>query len=85
MTNRESFENLPDWLERIREYSDEHVKVALVANKKDLVEDREYNDEFRDVILDTEGQNEANERKKQDKLGFRLESLMYEGGDNDSP
>jgi len=27
---------LKDWLEKIREYSDEHVIIALVGNKSDL-------------------------------------------------
>ena len=40
ITNEQSFNNLKEWLEKIREYSDEHVQIALVGNKKDLVEDR---------------------------------------------
>lgn len=40
ITNEQSFHNLKEWLEKIREYSDEHVQIALVGNKKDLVEDR---------------------------------------------
>ena len=31
--------NLKEWLQKIREYSDENVRVALVGNKKDLVEE----------------------------------------------
>ena len=31
--------NLKEWLQKIREYSDDNVKIALIANKKDLVED----------------------------------------------
>jgi Ras-related protein Rab-11A len=42
VTNRDSFENLSDWLDKVREFSDEHVKIALIGNKKDLVEDRSY-------------------------------------------
>lgn len=38
VTNLQSFLNLREWLEKIREYSDEHVRIALVANKKDLIE-----------------------------------------------
>lgn len=38
VTNLQSFLNLPGWLEKIRAYSDDNVKIALVANKKDLVE-----------------------------------------------
>jgi len=39
VTNLKSFENLKGWIDKIREYSDEHVRIALIANKKDLVED----------------------------------------------
>ncbi len=41
MTNAKSFKNLNEWLQKIREYSDEHIVVALVGNKKDLVEDKD--------------------------------------------
>ena len=47
VTNLQSFNNLKEWLEKIREYSDENVKIALIANKKDLVDgskDRELTD-----------------------------------------
>ena len=37
ITNRKSFLNLKEWLKKVREYSDEHVAVALVGNKKDKV------------------------------------------------
>ncbi len=39
ITNLQSFENCADWLKKIREYSDTDVKIALVGNKLDLVED----------------------------------------------
>lgn len=39
ITDRNSFKNLPNWLEKIREFSDEHVQVALVGNKLDLTLD----------------------------------------------
>ena len=39
VTDRNSFKNLPNWLEKIREYSDEHVQVALIGNKLDLTYD----------------------------------------------
>ena len=31
--------NCREWLEKIREWADEDVKVALVGNKKDLVDE----------------------------------------------
>lgn len=37
VTNMQSFLNLREWLQKIREFSDEHVVIALVANKSDLV------------------------------------------------
>ena len=37
VTNLQSFLNLREWLEKIREYSDPTIKIALVANKADLV------------------------------------------------
>ena len=39
VTNIQSFINLRDWLHKIREFSDLHVVIGLVANKADLVED----------------------------------------------
>jgi len=48
----------------------------LVANKKDLVETRDYTETFKDIIMDTEGNEskvvDGNAKKKPD---FRLESL----------
>ena len=38
ITNKQSFDNLNEWLQKIREYSDRDVKIALVGNKRDLVE-----------------------------------------------
>lgn len=39
VTNIQSFINLKDWLNLIREFSDPHVQIALVANKSDLVDE----------------------------------------------
>ena len=38
VTNEESFEHLDFWLESLREHGDEHIVVALVGNKCDIVE-----------------------------------------------
>lgn len=45
------------WLERIREYSDENVKIALVANKKDLANGQSAENAglFQEVIRESEG------------------------------
>jgi len=51
----------------VREYSDPHVKIALVANKKDLVEgpdDRKStanNQLFKELIEENEEDEEGNE------------------------
>lgn len=39
VTNIQSFINLKDWLQKIREFSDPNVIIVLVANKLDMVED----------------------------------------------
>ena len=44
--------NCREWLEQIREWADEDVKVALVANKKDLVEDNCSSSMFKQYIDD---------------------------------
>ena len=59
ITNRQSFLNLKEWLKKIREYSDDHVVVAIIANKKDLVDEappNAANINFQNVILDTENE-----------------------------
>ena len=66
VTNLQSFQNLGEWLQKIREYSDEHIKIALVGNKKDLVERRKGNN-FQNVILDTEGDEGPEEQKSNKK------------------
>jgi hypothetical protein len=68
---------LGQWLDKIREYSDEHVCIALVANKKDLVESRDYTETFKDVIMDTDGNDpdHKEEEFKKSKPTFRMESL----------
>ena len=38
VTNEESFEHLDFWLESLRDHGDEHIVVALVGNKCDIVE-----------------------------------------------
>lgn len=56
VTNLQSFLNLPSWLEKIREYSDDNVKICLVANKKDLAGLSVSGvGMFHDVIKDSEG------------------------------
>ena len=45
ISNEESFFNLGYWLENLREYAEEHIVIALMANKCDIMfkrpEDRE--------------------------------------------
>jgi Ras-related protein Rab-2A len=64
ITNRDSFLNLKGWLEKIREYSDPSIKIAIVGNKKDLVEGPDPNNAtskktmFRDLIEDNDGEKD---------------------------
>jgi GTPase SAR1 family protein len=39
VTDYQSFINLKDWLQKIREFSDRNVIIILVANKADLIDD----------------------------------------------
>lgn len=39
VTDLQSFINLKDWLQKIREFSDPNVVIILVANKIDMVEE----------------------------------------------
>ena len=43
VTDYQSFINLKDWLQKIREFSDRNVVIFLVANKADLVDDDDRN------------------------------------------
>lgn len=38
VTNYESFANLKFWIDKLREFSDRDIVIALVANKCDLVD-----------------------------------------------
>lgn len=96
ITNEQSFNNLKEWLEKIREYSDEHVQIALVGNKKDLVEDRSQISEnqkkmraelFKDIINDSDNEDDDDAkkrpRKKEQKRitpNYKIESIQYDGG-----
>lgn len=40
LTNRESFDNLKNWLEKVENQCEEKVKILLIGNKKDLEEER---------------------------------------------
>ena len=78
VTNLQSFINLKEWLEKIREYSDEHVVIALVGNKKDLVDpDTNHKASFKNVI---DSDDEDEQPKGRLRPNFRIESLQYEGG-----
>jgi GTPase SAR1 family protein len=74
ITNEASFKNCKEWLQKIREYSDENVVVALVGNKKDLVEDRDlkidYNtEEFFTGFIESE--TEKGKRFKEKNKVFK--------------
>jgi len=41
ITDKETFNRIPFWLKEIRDNSNERVKIIIVGNKADLLEDRE--------------------------------------------
>ena len=45
ITDRESFENVKQWLNEIQKYASEHVNVLLVGNKSDLEPSRQVETE----------------------------------------
>jgi len=80
ITNRQSFVNLTEWLDKIREYSDEYVQIALIGNKRDLVELRDNNDEsyiklrsqmFKNLI----NENEDDDPPKRLQPDYKIESI----------
>ena len=67
VTNIQSFLNLKEWVTKIREFSDQHVVIALVANKADLVDEDDRKQSYGKYaahvqVLDTEEDNEHSER-----------------------
>jgi len=63
VTNLQSFMNLREWVDKIRTYSDDDVQIALVANKRDLVEGSFTGKSlFRDLI--DENEKEEGGKKK---------------------
>lgn len=62
------------------------MKIALVGNKRDLVENvSDSKKMFQNVIMDTE-ENEEDDRKEPARKPFKIEAIQYEGGeDNDKP
>ena len=95
VTNEQSFKNLKGWLEKLREYSDPNIKIALVANKKDLVEGpdprniRSNKILFKELIEENEKDDQGSQpmlvTKKTNKIkpNFRIEAFQYEGGSKD--
>jgi len=72
VTNIQSFINLKDWLNKIREFSDPDVVIALVGNKSDLVEDDDRMNNYGKYAstyqqLDTEEDNENSDRQLNSK------------------
>jgi Ras-related protein Rab-1A len=54
ITNRESFDNLPQWFDEIDRYANDNISKILVGNKSDLLSDRtiSYNEakEYADIM-----------------------------------
>ena len=57
-TDEKSFYSLKDWIDKIRDHSNNGVVILLIGNKKDLLEQKKINSD--------EGENYA----KQNGLGF---------------
>ena len=53
-------------MDKIREYSDEHIKIALVANKKDLVDSDKpkHLQVFKDILKEEEEEAKSSPRKR---------------------
>ncbi|KAJ3435382.1 ras and ef-hand domain-containing protein [Anaeramoeba flamelloides] len=45
ITNKDSFKNVPFWVENVKNYSNENVLICLVGNKSDLEEKRKVGKE----------------------------------------
>ena len=53
VTDRRSFESIPDWIGQIRQHADAHVDMIVVGNKCDVLDEK--------VVSTEEGQNLAAE------------------------
>ena len=88
ITNLASFTNLKLWLDKIREYSDSHVKIALIGNKSDLDQNKDINS-FVNIF------GKCYNEEDKDNMGYSLDSsipnpskpiidiIYYEGGDKE--
>jgi len=54
ITSRETFENVDNWINELKEHCDKNVKVVIVGNKNDLTEERQ--------VLTVDGQKLAKKR-----------------------
>lgn len=50
ISDRKTFESLPVWLERIREFSDNNVQIALVGNKLDKINGESVSSSFKTIF-----------------------------------
>jgi GTPase SAR1 family protein len=60
ITDYSTFLSLKHWIRQIREFCDEHVKIALVANKFDLVDRIDYSGISKAIYENDEEQQESN-------------------------
>ena len=61
VTDFKSFKNLKEWLSKIREFGDEYIKIALIANKVDLVDRIDMTGLSRAILEDDDEQYESKE------------------------
>ena len=75
ITDSSTFSSLREWLRRIREFCDANVKIALVANKHDLVDRIDYSSIRKAIYENDEEHQESNRTSRvtrKDDSGWRL-------------
>ena len=88
VTNRESFENIEKWVDRLQRYGGPEMDIILVGNKIDLVakedeEEIENEIEKENQNKENNGNYENNENKKQLDI-FQIESFSDDDDDDKS-
>ena len=67
VTDFNSFVSLKEWLTKIREFGDEYIKIALIANKVDLVDKIDMSGLSRAIQEDDDEQYEESEDQSMTK------------------
>ena len=85
ITNLSSFINLKLWLDKIREYSDSHVKIALIGNKCDLDSSKDNMNSFLNIFGKclNEEDNDGYSLNSSIAQPIKIDTVQYEGGDKE--